>query len=160
MNVGRMLAVAAGVAAVACTIERADVRTPSGEPPEADSVRVREAIEAIATGFNRGDIASLDTIYHDSVTVFEDGSVVHGWTTYRDTHLVPELEALADRHLEFRDMKVRLAGSTAWAAGHYTLSAVYQGEEVSVRGVATLVFRRLGGHWRLVHMHTSSARSD
>jgi hypothetical protein len=35
--------VAVILVAAACTVERADVRTPSGEPPEADTTQVRSA---------------------------------------------------------------------------------------------------------------------
>jgi ketosteroid isomerase-like protein len=143
-------------AAAACTIERGDVRTPSGEPPEADTVRVRKLIEAIAESFGTGDLAALDTIYHDSVTVFEGGSVDRGWRAYRDGHLAPELRALSDRRLRFRDVRVHLAGSMAWATARYDLSATAEGGTVSAEGLATFVFRKRGGRWRVVHVHTSS----
>lgn len=141
----------------ACTVEHADVRTPSGESPEADSVRVRRTVEAIATAIEGGDLAALDSIYHDSVLVFEAGGVDRGWASYRDVHLAPELEALSDRRFRFDEITVRLAGSTAWVTCRYRVDAVHDGEPVSARGVATLIFRELGGGWRLVHIHTSSA---
>lgn len=151
------LAAAAAVSlSAACTIERGDVRTPSGEPPEADTTRVRMLIEAVADGFESGDLASLDSIYHDSVTVFEGGSVERGWPAYRDEHLAPEIRELSDRRLRFDEVLVRLAGSTAWATGRYTLSATRDGERVSADGLATMVFRKRAGRWRLVHVHMSS----
>jgi ketosteroid isomerase-like protein len=119
----RLIAVLAAAAIVAaCTIERGDVRTPSGQPPEADTVRVRKAIEAMAVAFEKGDLASLDTIYHDSVTVFESGSIDQGWIEYRDGRLAPQMNALRDRHLRFDQVRVHLAGSTAWASCQYALS--------------------------------------
>lgn len=149
-------ALAALCAAGGCTIERADVRTPSGEPPEADTARVRKAMDAIALAFETGDLASLDTLYHDSVVVYEGGNVDRGWTRYRDEHLAPEMDALADRRLQFEDIRVRLAGTTAWATYRYTLDAVREGEPVSARGVGTMIFQKLRGRWRLVHSHTSA----
>ena len=152
----RTLLIAAAVAAAACTIERGDVRTPSGEPPEADTVRVRKAIEAIALAFETGDLASLDTIYHDSVTVFESGAIGQGWIEYRDGHLAPQMEALRDRRLRFGGIRVHLAGTTAWATCRYELTGISQGESISAAGVATMVFRKLSGRWRLVVSHSSS----
>ncbi|NIW35228.1 MAG: DUF4440 domain-containing protein [Gemmatimonadetes bacterium] len=141
-----------------CTIEHGDVRTPSGEPPEADSVRVRETVEAIAAALEGGDLVALDSIYHDSVLVYEGGGVDRGWAVYRDGHLRPELEALTDLRFRFDDIRVRLADGTAWVTCRYALDALHDGQAVSARGVATLVFRELGRRWRLVHIHTSSAR--
>ncbi len=142
--------------AVACTIERADVRTPSGEPPEADTTRVRKVLDAIALGFETGELSALDTIYHDSVTVYEGGDAIIGWARYRDERLVPEIESLTDRHLRFEDVTIRLVGSTAWITCRYTRTAIRDGEDHAARGVATLIFRKLAGRWRLVHSHTSN----
>ncbi len=150
------LPVAVGLAG--CTIEHADVRTPSGEPPEADSIRVRRTVEAIATALERGDLISLDSIYHDSVLVYEGGGVDRGWAAYRDRHLLPELEALTDLQFVFDNITVRLAGGTAWVTCRYALDATHDGRAVSARGVATLIFRELGKRWRLVHIHTSSTK--
>lgn len=142
----------------ACTIERADVRTPDGEPPEADTIRVRRAVEAIAAAFNAGDVRALDTLYHDSVLVYESGRIDRGWAAYRDEHLIPEIRELEDRELEFAAIDVRLADGTGWATVRYTLDAIHRGDTVSVRGVGTLVFQEVAGRWRVVHSHTSSPR--
>lgn len=147
---------AAAVLVGGCTIERADVRTPSGEPPEADTARVRKAIDAIAHAFETGDLAPLDTIYHESVTAYEDGRIVQGWLQYRDQHLVPEVEALTRRQLRFEDISVRLAGNTAWATCRYTRQALRDGEPVVARGLSTMIFRKVAGGWRVVHSHTST----
>ncbi len=160
-RVGLRLIALAAVCLVwtACTIERADVRTPSGEPPEADTARVRKVIDELARAFERGDLTSLDTLYHDSVTVFEGANVDRGWMAYRNGHLAPELVALGERRVRLDDVRVRLAGSTAWATYAYTLSATRDGERLAVRGVGTMVLRKLGGRWRVVHSHTSGAPS-
>lgn len=139
-----------------CTIERADVRTPSGEPPEADTTRVRKAIEAVALAFETGDLTPLDTIYHEDVTVYEDGRVEQGWLQYRDQYLLPEIEALTQRQLHLEDITVRLSGATAWATCRYTLHALRDGEPVLTQGLRTMIFRRVAGRWRLVHSHSST----
>ncbi len=150
-----MTAAALSIAA-ACTVERADVRTPSGEPPEADTTRVRRLLDALADAYSSGDLAAFDTIVHDSLTVFEGGRVDDGWRTYRDDHLAAELAALDERRLRFEAVRVRLSGSTAWATGRYTLSAMHEGREIVLSGLATAVFWRHGGSWRLAHWHLSA----
>jgi ketosteroid isomerase-like protein len=111
----------------------------------------------MAEAFERADLVALDSIYHDSVLVFEAGGVDRGWAAYRDGHLLPELEALADLRFVFDHIAVRLAGSTAWVTCRYRIDAIHDGEAIAARGVATLIFQELGNRWRLVHIHTSSA---
>jgi ketosteroid isomerase-like protein len=145
--------------AAACTVERADVRTLSGEPPEADTTQVRRLLDVIADAFESGDLAALDTIYHEGVTVYEGGRVDQGWIAYRDGHLAPEIEGLSERRLAFEDVEIRLAGSTALVTCSYTLTAQRDAEGITAHGLRTMVFRRFAGRWRLVHSHTSAGES-
>jgi ketosteroid isomerase-like protein len=149
----------AAILIAACTVERADVRTPSGEPPEADTTRIRLLVDLIADAYRTGDLAGLDTVYHEGVTVFEGGRADQGWMTYRDGHLAAELESLSERRLDFEDVEIRLAGSTALVTYSYTLTAVRAGEQIAARGLGTMLFRRFAGRWRLVHSHTSADQS-
>lgn len=141
---------------VACTIERADVRTPSGEPPEADTTRVRKLIEATARAIETGELAGLDTLYAEDVLVYESGRVVaRGWAAYRDAHLEPEIRAFSERSLELHDLEVRLSGGSAWVAYGFAFHGRHQGRQVVSQGVATAVLRKAAGRWRIVHLHTS-----
>lgn len=154
---GQLTAIAVALLAVAaCTVERADVRTPSGEPPEADTTRVRMLVDEIARAYETGDLAALDTIYHDSASVYEGGRVDSSWPAYRDEHLAAELAEPGDRRLAFDDIRIRLSGGTALVTCRYRLTAARQGEQIAVRGLSTMVFRRFGGRWRLVHAHWST----
>jgi ketosteroid isomerase-like protein len=146
----------AAILVAACTVERADVRTPSGEPPEADTARIRRLVDVIAEAYQTGDLAGLDTIYHDSVSVFEAGRMERGWIAYRDGHLAREIEGLSERRLEFEDVEIRLAGSMALVTCSFRLTARRDGEQVTTSGIQTMVFRRFAGRWRLVHSHTSA----
>ncbi len=150
---------AAILVGAACTVERADVRTPSGEPPEADTTRIHRLIDQIAEAFETGELAGLDTIYHEAVTVFEAGRVDRGWVAYRDGHLAPEIEGLSERRLDFEDVEISLAGSTAVVTCSFTLTARRDGEQVRADGLMTMVFRRFAGRWRLMHSHTSTGES-
>jgi ketosteroid isomerase-like protein len=150
---------AALFAATACTVERADVRTPGGESPESDTTQIRLTVQAIATALETGDLAAFNSIYHDSVTIFEDGVANSDWATYRDEHLIPVIESLVDPTVEFADIRVRFVGfGTALATCRYRTAGTYEGRAIEIRGVATLIFRRFGSRWRLMHLHTSSIR--
>lgn len=156
-RLGLLVPLAVSITVVACTIERGDVRTPSGQPPEADTTRVRLTMEAIAVALEAGDLASLDTICHDSITVFEYGRLQRGWADYREHYLRPELRALSRLRLRMYDVRVRLARNTAWATYGFRLSAVRDGQDVEARGAGTMIMQNLQGRWRLVHSHTSVA---
>ena len=144
------------ILATACTIERADVRTPSGEPPEADTTRIRKAMDAVAEAFETGDLESLDTLYHERVLIYEWGSVSEGWQAYRDDRLEPELDEFENRRYLIEDRRIRLAGTTAWATYRYTVEAGPARDRLFASGVGTMVFQKLRGRWLIVHSHTSA----
>lgn len=139
-----------------CTIERADVRTPSGEPPEADTIRVRKTIEALALGWESGDLKALDSIFHDSLVVFDGVRMERGWRVYREGHMAREFESSEKRRLVVSDVRPHLAGGTAWVTFTFQRSAVRNEEPVEMVGTGTAVLQKLGGRWRVVHLHTSS----
>jgi ketosteroid isomerase-like protein len=161
LNPGRPLvfAMLAAVAA-ACTIERGDVRTPSGQPPEADSVAVRLAMEAVALAYESGDMSAFDTLYHESLTVVEGEQVISGRASYVADDLAPQIRSLDDRDCRLYDVRVRLARNTAWATYRFDLAGTRDGERVDTRGVGTMILQKFQGRWQIVHVHTSAVEED
>lgn len=145
-------------AAAACTIERGDVRTPSGEPPEADSIAVRLAMEDIARAYESGNLTLLDSLYHESVTILEEGRVRSGRSDYLADVVMPRISSLDERNCRLDEIRVRLAGSTAWATYRFVLGGRRDGEWIESRRLGTMILRKFQGRWLVVHMHTSSVR--
>lgn len=151
-----VLVLAMLVAAAACTIERGDVRTPGGQPPEADSVAVRLTMEAVARAYKSGDLGAFDTLYHESLTVLEGARISSGREDYLADYLAPGIRALDDRDCRFDDIQVKLARNTAWATYRFALAGTRDGQPVEARGVGTMILQKFQGSWRIVHVHSSS----
>jgi ketosteroid isomerase-like protein len=144
---------------VACTIERGDVRTPSGRAPEADSTSVRLVAEAVARAFESGDIATVDSLFGDSLTVFHWDQVTTGRASYVD-YLESQVGALDDRRVRLQDITVKLARNSAWATYGFTCEGTRNGEPIEVRGVGTMILQRSQSRWQIVHIHTSVTHGD
>ena len=151
-----MYCLALALFVAACTVERADVRTPSGEPPAADTTRIRATIDVLARAVETSDLAALDTVVAEGVSVIVDGVVVAAGREDRG-RMLAHLEALDQRRLRFDDIEVSLAGGTAWATARYAMSAVHDGAPIARSGVATMVFSRRAGRWWLIHLHASGS---
>lgn len=155
-----VLAMLAAAASAACTIERGDVRTPGGQPPEADSTAVRLAVEAVALAYESGDLSAFDTLYDDSVTVFDGAQVSSGRASYIADYLAPQIRSLDDRQCRLHDISVRLARNTAWATYRFGVAGTRNGVRVELRGVGTMILQNFQGRWRIVHVHTSTVPAD
>jgi len=94
----------------------------------------------------------------ESVTVFESGHANYGWTDYRDHHLMPEMKEMKNTKYTLSDIKVKTAGTTAWATFKYAISADIGTRHVDSGGLGTAVLEKRDGRWQIVHWHSSAPR--
>ena len=129
-----------------------------------DEALVRNALMKSALSFEKNDIAMASQVWanDESLTVFESGHANYGWTDYRDHHLVPEMGEMKNTKYAFSDIKIHLAGKTAWATFKYTIAAdvVDNGKtrHIDGAGLGTAILEKREGQWRIVHWHSSAPR--
>src|SRR5882762_11692776 len=129
-----------------------------------DEAAVREALLKSAASFEKNDLAMATQVWanDESLTVFESGHANYGWADYRDHHLVPEMGEMKNTTYTFSDVKIHLAGKTAWATFKYTISADMMANgkphHVDGGGLGTAVLEKRDGRWRIVHWHSSAPR--
>lgn len=121
---------------------------------------VRRVLVEDAAAFERGDIASLDRIWanDESVLVFESGHANYGWTDYRDNHLVPEMKEIKNTKYTLTDIKVHMAGTTAWATFKYAIAGDIGTRHIDSGGLGTAVLEQRDNRWQIVHWHSSAPR--
>ena len=129
-----------------------------------DEAAVRDALLKSATSFEKNDLAMAAQVWanDESLTIFESGHANYGWADYRDHHLVPEMGEMKNTKYAFSDVRVHLAGKTAWATLKYTISADVtengKPRHVDGGGLGTAVLEQRDGQWRIVHWHSSAPR--
>jgi len=129
-----------------------------------DEQAVRDALLKSASSFEKSDLAEATKVWanDESLTVFESGHANYGWADYRDNHLGPEMREMENTKYAFSDIKIHLAGKTAWATLKYTIAADVmsngQQRHVAGGGLGTAVLENPDGRWRIVHWHSSSLR--
>ena len=129
-----------------------------------DEAAVREALLKSASSFAQNDMTTAAQVWVNdaSLTVFESGHANYGWADYRDNHLGPEMREMKNTVYSFSDIKIHLAGKTAWATLKYTISAdvMDNGKQrhVDGAGLGTAILEQREGRWRIVHWHSSAPR--
>jgi uncharacterized protein (TIGR02246 family) len=123
-----------------------------------DTAAVHALLAAQVAAWNRGDLESFMAGYWRSPEpMFCSGAnVTKGWDAtlerYRKRY---QAEGREMGTLRFEALEVQLLGKdAAFARGEYHLK-MKDGQEP--HGRFTLVLRRIGGDWRIVHDHTSAA---
>jgi len=129
-----------------------------------DEAVVRDVLLRSASSFAKNDIAEATKVWanDESLTIFESGHANYGWADYRDHHLVPEMGEMKNTKYDFSDIKIHLAGNTAWATLKYTISADVtdngKSRHVDGGGLGTAILEKRSGGWRIVHWHSSALR--
>lgn len=129
-----------------------------------DEAAVRAALMKSALSFEKNDLAMASQVWanDESLTIFESGRANYGWADYRDNHLVPEMGEMKNTKYGFSDMRVHVAGNTAWATLKYTISADVtdngKTRHVDGGGLGTAILEKRGGRWKIVHWHSSAPR--
>ncbi len=129
-----------------------------------EEAAVRDVLMKSALSFEKNDLAMASRVWanDESLTVFEQGHANYGWADYRDHHLVPEMGEMKNTKYAFSDIKIHLAGKTAWATLKYTISADVtdngKTRHVDGSGLGTAVLENRNGQWQIVHWHSSAPR--
>ena len=92
---------------------------------------------------------------HQLILFNNNGTVTKGWEQMRKNREASQPD-VKDVRLDVRDLHVQmLGGGAALVTGLWTQSQAYQGTSESATGRMTLVFLKIDGNLKVVHLHTS-----
>ncbi len=116
---------------------------------------VRAVLARQVEAWNQGDLESFMGGYAKSseLTFFSGQTSVSGWQTMLDRyHGRYKADGREMGKLEFNDLRVEmLGGENAFVRGRWHLKM--KAEEHG--GLFTLIMRKTGGQWKIIHDHTS-----
>ncbi|MEO6325500.1 MAG: nuclear transport factor 2 family protein, partial [Thermoanaerobaculia bacterium] len=75
---------------------------------------------------------------------------------YRDHHLKLELEGMKVVDQSRSNLRVVSGDDMALATFEFRIKGTYKGRTFDANGMETVVLRRSGGVWRIIHVHESS----
>lgn len=119
---------------------------------------VRASFDRLVDGIKQVDAAKVMSVYDNSPrTLFfnNNGSVTLGWGTMK-ANRESSYAKIKDVSLETKGVRVEMLGATAaYVSCTWTQSQIYDGKLENASGRMTLVFRKTGKEWKVVHLHTS-----
>jgi ketosteroid isomerase-like protein len=114
-------------------------------------------VDAFHGALSRGDTKAALSYLTEEALIFESGGVEHGKQEYASHHLAAD--AAFSRAVPSRVIRRvgHVAGTTAWIASEGRTTGTFNGKAVDRKTVETMVLRRTGANWKIVHIHWSSA---
>src|SRR3989475_9267232 len=130
------------------------------QQPTAATVRteIQQAVRAYVDAINKADAATLTEMYsrEAGVTSVGDGQITRGWDAIRST-----ADSIAGAEGKYKvatgSIDIVPLGPGYSLALTSTILTVKSGDqEVQLRGAMTLLFKRIGAEWKIIHDHTST----
>lgn len=141
---------------------RSSNQTASG-PKRTEPRSVVATFNALLDGIRAADVDIVTNIYWNSpqlVLFNSNGSVTKGWRQLRENR-TSSYANLKDVKLDVRDLRVQMLGrDAALITCLWTQSQTVRGTSETASGRMTIVFRRIAGEWKAIHLHTSPDNPD
>ncbi len=117
---------------------------------------VAAIVEAFHQALERGDTKVALSYLSEDALIFESGGVERGKREYASHHLAADAQFSKAVPSMVTRRVGHVAGATAWIATEGRTTGVFKGKAVDRKTVETMILRRTGGSWKIVHIHWSS----
>lgn len=124
-------------------------------PQQRDEQVVKDVVLAVAAAIEEKDFEKLDTLFHPTAVIIEQGDQSFGWSAYRDTHLKPELDSFSELRYRHDQIVVRFSGAAAWVTFTYHLEAQVNEQIIKADGRGSIILEKHENKWVITHLHFS-----
>jgi ketosteroid isomerase-like protein len=117
--------------------------------------------EAVVDGFHlalaKGDTKAAAALLADDALIFEEGAAERSKAEYAGHHLPADAAFSQAVKSETARRSSDAVGDIAWVASEGRTKGTFKGRQVDRLTAETMVLRRTGEGWKIVHIHWSSA---
>jgi ketosteroid isomerase-like protein len=157
MRRGGRLAFALIVAAVPAASLAAPPSSSAQPQLNPDAKSAAATVESFHAALRRGDTAAAASLLANDALIYESGGVERSKAEYVAHHL-PADTAFARAVASTLTRRAGAAsGDFAWIASEGRTAGAFRGRKINSATTETMVLRRSGAAWRIVHIHWSSA---
>jgi ketosteroid isomerase-like protein len=152
----RLMLAALAVLAAAAPIAGAPAQTApqvAVAPAASGAVAVVDMFHA---ALGRGDTAGALRLLSDDALIYEGGAVERSKAEYASHHLGADAAFSKEVKSTLTRRVGRAAGQFAWIASEGRNEGTFRGRAIRANTTETMVLRRTGNSWRIVHIHWSS----
>jgi len=133
---------------------------PAATAPELDVPAAAQAAVAVIERFGQalaaGDMKTVETLLDPGVLILETGGAERSREQYMGHHAIADAQFLKGAHSQLKRRRARIEGGLAWIGSESELHASKDGQPMTLLSTETMVLKRTGADWRIVHIHWSS----
>ena len=124
-------------------------------PAAAQSQAPSEVVDAFHFALKSGNRRKALELLAADITIFEQGRVERSRTEYAKAHLAEDIGFASVTQRTVARRSARLLGNSAWVMSINRNRGKFKNRAVDFTTDETMVLTRVGGKWRIVHIHWS-----
>lgn len=114
-------------------------------------------VDAFHAALKRGDTRAAAALLAEDALIFESGGVERTKAEYAGHHLPADAEFSRSVSSVVTTRTAHSNGAFAWVASEGRTIGTYHGRLLDLLTTETMLLRRAGSTWKIVHVHWSSA---
>lgn len=127
------------------------------DPTATDAVAT---VERFSIALGSGDLAKAGADLDTNVLILESGGVERSRDEYLGGHAKSDAAFLKTAMISLKRRTARGSGDLAWVASESSIHAMKGETMLMIDSTETMVLRKSGGAWKIVHIHWSSRRAQ
>ena len=103
-----------------------------------------------------GDLKTAETLLDANVLILESGGAERSRAEYMGHHAISDAQFLKGTHSQLKRRWARPEGGLVWVGSESELHASKDGKPLTLLSTETMILKKAGNDWRIVHIHWSS----
>ncbi len=125
-------------------------------PVDPATAQVLGVVEQFGAALKAGDLDRSGALLAEDVLILESGGAETSRQEYLGDHAKHDAEFLKGARIEVKRRTARVDGGFAWVGTESELGATSNGKPLTLLSTETMVLRKTGPDWLIVHIHWSS----
>lgn len=113
-------------------------------------------VERFGQSLAAGDLKTVEALLDADALILETGGAERSRAEYLGHHAISDAQFLKGTHSQLKHRRARIAGDLAWVGSESELHASKDGKPLALLSTETMVLKKTGADWRIVHIHWSS----
>jgi ketosteroid isomerase-like protein len=123
-------------------------------PP--DAIAVSAVVDRFAAALKKADMATIEAILDPEVLILESGYAERSRDEYLGHHAASDAAFLGTAQIELVHRSARRRGDLAWVGSEREIRTRKDDKPLTLISTETVVLKRVGEDWHIVHIHWSS----
>ena len=113
-------------------------------------------VEQFSKALQAADFARVRELLAGDVLILESGGAERSREEYLGHHAISDAAFLKGAHIQLKRRTAHAEGPLVWVGTESELHATKDGKPLTLLSTETMILRKSGADWRIVHIHWSS----